>query len=665
MPQTVVHCQSQLNMGADAVWSALRDFDLAWHPGIKTCKVLDDANGSLLRQFTDSDGNAYIEERTYVSDTDRVLCYRLRSGIEGALSYHARVEVINEGKARSAIIWRAEIAASKERLDAIADGTRSVFEAAFKALEQATPTKSRKTRTVPPASSGLARVSLDGCPTLSALHTVPAQADDPVLVLFLHGIGGQASNWTDQLKALGDNYVAAALDLRGYGNSTLGFGPSQIEDYCSDILNVMHAFASRRVVLVGLSYGSWIATSFAMRNPEKLAGLVLLGGCTGMSEADEKERESFRISRTDPLNAGQRPADFASAVIDVLAGPDTTPRQRETLVQSMAEIAPETYRDALNCFCNPPETFDFSRIACPVLLMTGEHDLLASPDEIRRVSERILDATHNKAQSGDVRFEVIRGAGHVCNIDKADEINSRLLRFLERLSHVPLNYKPKPAVKKQIKRSRILSAAHDEFCDCGFDGTSMERLAERAGVSKPTLYQYFGDKEGLFAAVLDVGRGHLIAPLSRHQGTLVDWLWDFSWTYAEFVLRPDMLSLARLILGEAGRRPESAKAYHAAGPGKAFEGIVSFVQDCIDEGDLRAEDAELAANDLWSLILSGPRDYYLHHVEETPDKDSLLRSIHHGIRVFLSVYSVQPENDLAALEQKVAEWRAYSMPPKT
>ena len=51
-----------------------------------------------------------------------------------------------------------------------------------------------------------------------------------------------------------------------------------------------------------------------MRHSDKLVGLVLAGGCTGMSEADPRERENFRISREVPLTQGQTPADFADAV---------------------------------------------------------------------------------------------------------------------------------------------------------------------------------------------------------------------------------------------------------------------------------------------------------------------------------------------------------------
>jgi pimeloyl-ACP methyl ester carboxylesterase len=223
---------------------------------------------------------------------------------------------------------------------------------------------------------------------------------------------------------------AAALDLRGYGDSRLGPQQSTVDDYTADILRVADRLGAERLVLVGLSYGSWIATSFAMRHPGMLAGLVLSGGCTGMSEAGPEEREAFRVSREVRLNAGQTPADFAPAVVQVLAGPEAGESTRQQLYDSMAAIPAATYRDALTCFTNPPERFDFARLTMPVLLMTGEHDRLAPPAEIRAVARRIRNAVPRP----DVRFEVIPGAGHVCNLEQPEAYNRHLRDFLGRLA---------------------------------------------------------------------------------------------------------------------------------------------------------------------------------------------------------------------------------------
>src|SRR5258707_9334979 len=52
------------------------------------------------------------------------------------------------------------------------------------------------------------------------------------------------------------------------------------------------------------------------------------------------------------------------------------------------------------------------------------------------------------------------------------------------------------------KRAAVIGAAIEEFLAAGFDATSMDRIAARAGVSKRTVYNHFPSKEALFAAIL-------------------------------------------------------------------------------------------------------------------------------------------------------------------
>lgn len=57
--------------------------------------------------------------------------------------------------------------------------------------------------------------------------------------------------------------------------------------------------------------------------------------------------------------------------------------------------------------------------------------------------------------------------------------------------------------QKQMARESILQAAADEVVDKGIEGVSLQGVADRAGVSKRTLYNYFDSREALFAGVLD------------------------------------------------------------------------------------------------------------------------------------------------------------------
>lgn len=427
MGRETLHVMATATEPPDALWSTARDFCGAWHPFIATIAQERGPKGAIIRRFTaHGEDTAYREQRTYLSNSDRVIAYTHLEGIKGASRYNARLTLSPRDGGGTALTWTAEIEAPGPRASEIAKGTRPVFEAGIDALvSRAGQAVEAPYAEQPPVA--LTDTALEGTPRLGLTHSAPK---GDTLALFLHGIGGARHNWARQLGQAGHLMTACAMDLRGYGDSSLGFEQSTVDDYCDDILRVMAHFGAKKLVLVGLSYGSWIATSFAMRHPDKLSALVLSGGCTGMSEAGPEEREAFRVSREVPLNAGQIPADFAPAVVKVIVGPDAAEPIRAELLASMSAIPAATYRDALICFTSPRERFDFSRLTLPVLLMTGEHDRLAPPSEIRGVAGRILDA----APRPDVQYETIPGVGHVCNVEGASAYNASLLPFLARVS---------------------------------------------------------------------------------------------------------------------------------------------------------------------------------------------------------------------------------------
>ena len=403
----------------------VQNFAHAWHPMVTRMEPVPGPNGAQQRRFWVLGGDRpYLEQLTYLSHSDRIMEYTALEGIEGARRYQARLQVQGHE-----IVWSAQIEAAPQRAIEIAESTRAIFRAGLDAL--ANPEPAPQTSPDLPEPVAVQSLRLDGDPPL-AISVAPAgQAQTKTLCVFLHGIGGQRGNWQAQMRAMGTIMPCVALDLRGYGKSALGVGQSRVDDYCDDILRVAEYFQAQEIVLCGLSYGAWIATSFAMRHGRRLAGLVLAGGCTGMSEASSEARAAFRHSREVPLDAGQSPADFAADVVQVIAGPDAPDAVRAELRESMAAISSKTYRDALNCFTNPPETFDFARISVPVLLMTGAHDRLASPQEIRQVSVRM----HAAAQDPDIRFEVVPDAGHVCNLEQPGAFNAHLAAFLHRFPH--------------------------------------------------------------------------------------------------------------------------------------------------------------------------------------------------------------------------------------
>ncbi len=432
MPQLDVHSSGQIAATADQVWALIRDFCGAWHPAIATMAAEYDDSGRLIRRFTvKGDEGVYRERLTWFSDSDRSMAYTHIEGIQGVKSYDARMQISADSNTHCTMAMSARLTAPEPRASGIALGTKSIFDSAIEAIRNLVKDSTVQIHNDSPTTSNtLPRLhTIDSNPPLSVSVCESPDNTKDTLCLFLHGIGGNRSNWDEQLSAVAPCCNAAALDLRGYGDSALGEKQSTVDDYCSDILRVADSLGAKKLILCGLSYGAWIATSFAMRHASRLAALVLSGGCTGMSEAGQDEREAFRKSREGPLSEGQTPADFAPAVVDVLAGPQMTDHVKNELLNSMRAIPSKTYADALKCFTNPTEQFDFTALDMPVLLMTGDSDKLAPPDEIEQVAARIFEASPNP----DVRYECLQNAGHVCNLEAPNAYNAPLIELIQRV----------------------------------------------------------------------------------------------------------------------------------------------------------------------------------------------------------------------------------------
>jgi len=200
------------------------------------------------------------------------------------------------------------------------------------------------------------------------------------------------------------------------------------------------------------------------------------------------------------------------------------------------------------------------------------------------------------------------------------------------------------------RERRILDAALGVFAAMGYSGATMDAVATEAGLSKPTVYSYFPSKESLFSAMM-LGKRDRMLDVFEHpspEGMVQD-LYTFAWDYADTVMRPDLLSLARLIIGEVQRFPEIGRAYQASGPDHVLRGIMRYLDSQRQAGRLGFDDAELAAQDLWGLILSAPRTMALYMPDAAPDRATLARYIHNGLQVFLRAYSTDPAADLPRL----------------
>jgi 3-oxoadipate enol-lactonase len=246
-------------------------------------------------------------------------------------------------------------------------------------------------------------------------------AGDGPPVVFLHGIGGNRTNWHAQLLALAPDFMGVAWDARGYGLSDDYDGALAFEDFADDLTRLLDHLGAETAHLVGLSMGARILMEFHAHHAARMASLVLCD-CFPSFDASmtaEKRAEFLRL-RQKPLLDGKTFADLAPALVRSLISPTAGPQATEALTESVLGLRKESYLKTLAATQNYDRAAELEKIAVPTLLIFGADDRLTPPSIGRAMAERIAGA----------ELVVINGAGHLVNLEKPDLFNETLRRFL-------------------------------------------------------------------------------------------------------------------------------------------------------------------------------------------------------------------------------------------
>jgi 3-oxoadipate enol-lactonase len=241
-------------------------------------------------------------------------------------------------------------------------------------------------------------------------------------VVFLHGIGGNRSNWRDQLPVFGHRYRAVAWDARGWGDSDDYDGALDFADFSADLIRLLDALGEHSAHFVGLSMGGFILQDFYARHPDRIRSLVLADTSRGpRDDHDDAWVEDFLRLRRKPLLDGLTPAQIAPAVVKSLAGRSATPAHIATLEASIAALHKDSYLKAMDSVMRYSIPLDRSTIDVPVLVLVGAEDTLTPPEAGQRLAESIPGS----------RYQVIAEAGHLSNIERPEAFNQAVLDFLE------------------------------------------------------------------------------------------------------------------------------------------------------------------------------------------------------------------------------------------
>jgi pimeloyl-ACP methyl ester carboxylesterase len=302
-----------------------------------------------------------------------------------------------------------------------------------------------------------------------------AEEGEGPLVLLCHGFPESWYSWRHQLRALAQaGFRAVAPDMRGYGQTER---PEEIDRYTllhlvGDMVGLLDALGERQAVIVGHDWGGPVAWHAALMRPDRFRGVVALSvpfrprlpvrpttvmpqtgdewfyqlyfQQPGVAEA-EFERDArlairsilFTLSGDAPARA--KSPDMvprAGGLLDRMDDPASLPPwlSPRDLDFYVSEFARTGFRGGLNWYRNIDRNWELlapfagAQVKVPALYVAGDRDLVVS---FRGMDQLIPNLA--KHVPGLRRTMMLPGCGHWTQQERADEVNSALIGFLNAL----------------------------------------------------------------------------------------------------------------------------------------------------------------------------------------------------------------------------------------
>jgi 3-oxoadipate enol-lactonase len=233
-------------------------------------------------------------------------------------------------------------------------------------------------------------------------------------IIFTHGASWNHLQWKKQVEFFKDKFKVITWDVRGHGYSTLPDGPVNSEDFSSDLIALMDHLKLDKAILCGLSMGGHISLQTAIRYPERVKSLILIGTpCSNTLNLYEKVFV--------PINR------FSSKIISMqlsakLQAKMLSQFSRENydyIISAFSMISKDNWIRVWDAVTRMESKHNLHQVKCPTLLLIGDHDTLT-----RRHQPYIHDRIHNST------LRTINNAHHGTNLDNPRAVNEEIMNFI-------------------------------------------------------------------------------------------------------------------------------------------------------------------------------------------------------------------------------------------
>ena len=241
-------------------------------------------------------------------------------------------------------------------------------------------------------------------------------------ILFISGLSGAHQEWAPTVALLKQQYECITFDNRGIGQSSKPESGYSMSDLTRDTLNLLDNLSIARTHILGISMGGLVAQNIAIQEPDRVAGLILVGSFTAPSP-----RLMHVLNSRKLLQRKMERYEYIWALAAWMLGPNSLgkPGFAEAFAQKAADNPHPQALHAYDQLVDGIGRFDsraqLKQIHKPTLVLVGEQDILTTPDQARELSEGIPGAG----------LELLPGVGHFCHIEDPKGFSSRIDGFLK------------------------------------------------------------------------------------------------------------------------------------------------------------------------------------------------------------------------------------------
>jgi AcrR family transcriptional regulator len=196
------------------------------------------------------------------------------------------------------------------------------------------------------------------------------------------------------------------------------------------------------------------------------------------------------------------------------------------------------------------------------------------------------------------------------------------------------------------RREALLQAAAEVFFEQGYAATSIDAIIERAGGSKRNIYNEFGNKEGLFSAIVTENADKVLATLAIEEieghdlrGTLTAFGQHLMGGY----MSPTLIGIYRMAITEANRFPDLVRLFYEQGPGRATSQLAEVLEIAKKRGEIRADDCPRLAGHFVGMIRDNLHLQVILGLRSPPSDKEMRAAVASAVELFLN--GVRPHPD--------------------